>query len=271
MRESAVRTEFVHPAAEGVDLVDALMNGSTCTGAVVVEVPGPPGAEGGILPASAWPTPPQPTSRTLRPSGAIGVSWGAHAGARGPPPPRLDTAARSSSSNGAMSRSGPPVTGHELWSGSGSRPAPRSARCPPRDRRIGRASAGARGGPIGRRDAHGSARRPHGHLRHGRPGRGERARGIRLPRRGRAGRAGAGRGRRRRPRALPGGRRPDRPAGAGSADDRAAPRGAPLEGARGRPGGGTRPGAHRAGGPAGRLRHRAVTDQATAEWWLAHA
>jgi deoxyribonucleoside regulator len=77
LREDAVRIEIVHPAARLVVLEDALVGRFGLAGAVVVDVPRTGSASGDeLLARERVATAAASHLADLRPSGAIGVSWG---------------------------------------------------------------------------------------------------------------------------------------------------------------------------------------------------
>ncbi len=116
LRESAVRIEIVHPAGRLVALEDALVERFGLRGAVVVDVPatGSP-ADDELLARERVAAAAAGHLAALRPSGAIGVSWGrtmlelaAHLR------PGWTTASEIVQLNGAISRSALPTRAQEV-------------------------------------------------------------------------------------------------------------------------------------------------------------
>ncbi len=116
LRESAVRIEIVHPAARLVELEDALANRFGLSGAVVVDVPATGSSpDDEILARERVAEAGAAHLASLRPAGAIGVSWGrtmlelaAHLR------PGWTVATEIVQLNGATSRSAYPTRAHEI-------------------------------------------------------------------------------------------------------------------------------------------------------------
>ena len=116
LREAAVRIEIVHPAARLVELEDALTERFGLRGAVVVDVPATGSApDDELLARERVAGAAAAHLATLRPGGAIGVSWGrtmlelsAHLR------PGWTVATEIVQLNGATSRSARPTRAHEI-------------------------------------------------------------------------------------------------------------------------------------------------------------
>jgi deoxyribonucleoside regulator len=116
LREAAVTIEIVHPAARLVELEDALVDRFGLRGAVVVDVPATgAAADDELLARERVGAAAAAHLAALRPTGAIGVSWGRQmlqlaANLR----PGWTTATEIVQLNGAMSRSAHPTRAHEI-------------------------------------------------------------------------------------------------------------------------------------------------------------
>ena len=116
LREAAVRIEVVHPAARLVELEDALVDRFGLAGAVVVDVPATGSvADDELLARECVAEAAAAHLASLRPVGAIGVSWGrtmlelaAHLR------PGWTAATEIVQLNGATSRSAYPTRAHEI-------------------------------------------------------------------------------------------------------------------------------------------------------------
>ena len=116
LRESAVRIEIVHPAARLVELEDALIQRFRLGGAVVVDVVATGSApDDELLARERVAGAAAAHLAALRPSGAIGVSWGrTMLEVAGHLRPGWTAATEIVQLNGATSRSARPTRAHEI-------------------------------------------------------------------------------------------------------------------------------------------------------------